>query len=39
MGQQFVIIDWVKGNTIWSVPVGEGLRWKESMGNSIAVIS
>ena len=22
IGQEFVIVDWVKGNTIWSVPVG-----------------
>ncbi len=38
IGQQFVVVDWVKGSTVWEVPVGEGYRWKESGGNSVAVI-
>jgi len=38
IGQQFVIVDWLKGTTIWSVPVGEALRWKESNSNSVAII-
>jgi hypothetical protein len=28
IGQEFVIVDWIKGSTIWSVPVGEAYRWK-----------
>ena len=31
-------MDWIKGNTLWSVPVGEAFRWKESNSNSIAII-
>ncbi len=38
IGQQFVIVDWLKGNTLWSVPIGEALKWKESNVNSVAII-
>jgi hypothetical protein len=28
IGQQWTVVDWLTGNVVWSVSVGEGLIWK-----------
>lgn len=28
VGQQWVVVDWISGNVVWSVGIGEGTIWR-----------
>jgi hypothetical protein len=36
--QEFVVVDWVSGEVVWSVGVGEGLAWEESSLGMVGVV-
>ena len=37
IGQQWVVVDWISGNIVWSVGIGEGTLWREQ-SRQVAIV-